>query len=131
VVDADPGERIGGACDDAIWFFGERSRQFLSPSPVAVGRERATFRVECPSDDLSKGEPLAGRGSLTLSTPAGRRLGRGTFADAGGFGRFRVRVALTRLGRRLAARQGGTRASVALRGPGIPPRTWTIALRVG
>jgi Ca2+-binding RTX toxin-like protein len=127
------GELLGRRCELIRFAFGETREDSLSfsPHPRSVTVGVATFRLGCPSFELLDGELSSCRGPLTLREAAGARrlLGRGLVADSGRRPSFRVRVALGALGRRLAARPAGVRATASIRGRRLPTRAWTIRLR--
>lgn len=129
------GELLGRACNRVEWSINNSDEDHLSfdPRPRSVRGGIAVFRLACPSLGILDGEPSRCRGPLTLREQSGGRrlLGRGTVADAHEHDDFDVRVALTALGRRLAARPRGVIAAASIRGRGLPARSWTIRLRAG
>ena len=128
------GELLRRRCELIRFAFGpDRENSLsLSPHPRRVTAVAARFRLGCPSFELLDGELSSCRGPLTLREAAASRrlLGRGRIADSGRRPSFRVRVPLTGLGSRLAARASGVRATASIRGRGLPRRAWTIPLRI-
>jgi hypothetical protein len=121
--------------------FGRGGDQFTARAyPVAQRPGSVDFRVDCPRPEVLDGLSQPIRGTLRVREAGGRRrtLGTGTISRRNGrrCGRdpvpahgVTVRAVLTRLGRRLAARRVGVRATVHLRGHHLPTVAWKIALR--
>jgi hypothetical protein len=105
----------------------------LEPYPTSVSRTAATFGIHCPQFDPGEEfeiKPCAG--TVTLRKAFGRHvlLGRARKTDNGS---FRVRVKLTKAGRRLVNRKNGVVTTVSLRGAKsagnpLPNVAWTIRL---
>ena len=106
---------------------------FFTPLPAYPARLRRSwvgYRVSC-NLGLS-GDAIACSGAVELSETFGRhrRLGSRSFPRGRWEGHL-VRVRLTSLGRRLAARRHGVRATIRIIGAPIgSPLRWTIQLKV-
>jgi hypothetical protein len=133
VHDPQGGELLSRACEEVHWTFGSTGEDSLgfAPHPRRTTRTAVTFRLACPTFEELDGEPASCRGTVTLREARGahRVLGRGRIADAGRRDTFDVRIALTRTGRRLAARAGGVVTTISIRGRNLPSVRWTIRLR--
>ena len=132
VGDPRGGELLPRDCELVTYAFGVEDEDTLSlePRPNATTRTSAAFTMRCPSFEARGGELSPCRGLLTLREATGRRrlLGRARFADSGRRASFRVRVTLTRLGSRRAARSTGVTTTAFLRGENLPPVSWSFRL---
>jgi hypothetical protein len=100
------------------------------PVPHAVAGGTVRHFLACPRVEALDDAVVRCRGKLTLREAGGRRrlLGRAPFADRRHRPRFRVDVALTRLGRRLA--RAGVDVTATARGPRVPTAAWSYRLEV-
>jgi hypothetical protein len=120
-------------CERATFEFSRDRSIGLDPHP---GRS-LIFRLECPKAEEFDGETVPISGSIALRSTAGRLLGRGAVPAEPGRrcgsrpGTVRVPITLNARGRRLLARRGGVRVTVAPRGHNLPRNRWTIRLEAG
>jgi RTX calcium-binding nonapeptide repeat (4 copies) len=137
----DPGELLGPLCEVIDFSPGEFGSFAFPPLPVRTTRRAAWFRIGCPrpdeeSDDFHPCTAVlklqGGRGNRLLGRAEFERLERTTPPPES------VRVKLTRVGRRLAARRNGVVATVRFRSstpdastfdPNKTAVAWTIRLR--
>jgi hypothetical protein len=104
----------------------------MKPFPVRRRADSLTFAGWCPE---GVSDPLQLEGTLRL-TAGGRTIGKATLErckgarkESGPLPRFRIRVGLNRVGRRLLADDWPTEITVAFSGHNVPLHPWVITLR--
>jgi RTX calcium-binding nonapeptide repeat (4 copies) len=124
-------------CESARLYFG---RGLLNADPHPRWRGPATtFSLSCPTfrgSDSSYTRAMSGTITVRESSGQRRLLGVGVITEAAGGRcagnpapeRVSVPTPLTSLGRRLAARRRGVRATISLRGRNLPDTAWIIPL---
>jgi hypothetical protein len=100
------------------------------PVPKAVSRRVVRQDLECPSLEETDGSSVACSGTIRYRQIGGRHrlLGKGRFSAETEKGRFKVKMRLTPLGRRLAKRANGVAANAFVRGADIPSVAWGFHL---
>jgi hypothetical protein len=133
VVNPEPGELVRRSCDRVDYQFGTFGEDWLSlsPYPLAPRGGALAFVVPCPHYANADGfTPCTPRIELRRGFGHGRLLGDGVRnIPRAAASPSRVRVRLTRLGRRLIRRPHGVIATVSLGGRSMPVVGWTIHLR--
>jgi Ca2+-binding RTX toxin-like protein len=134
-------DRISGAerdeilsrhCERLSYSFGEENLDGMSwrPVPKAVSARVVRQELECPSLEETDGTSVACSGTIRYRQIGGgqRLLGRGSFSAETEKGHFRVKMRLTRLGRRLSNRTRGVGTNAFVDGKDIPSVAWGFHL---
>jgi hypothetical protein len=129
VINPQRDEILSHHCELLSYVFGEEGLDSMSWRPVP----RATSlrqELECPSLEETDGSTVACHGTVRYRELRGghRLLAKGSFSAATEKGRFKVKMRLTALARRLAARKRGVATNAFVTGKDIPSVAWGFHL---